>query len=100
MLIKEGPSVDYYNMYERNDSGKPEGNVFVGGSNKTAQGTALTINTWTHLASTYDGTNVKLYVNGTAGRDHGCHRCDSGVKRQHSSHWWKQHLGRVVSWPD
>src|SRR5262249_18503043 len=52
VIIKEGPNVDYYNLYARDDFAVPEGNIYVGGANRVAKGTTLPINTWTHLAST------------------------------------------------
>jgi glucose/arabinose dehydrogenase/PKD repeat protein len=64
IVIKEGSNVDIYNLYHRNWRGRPESNVFVGGANRTAEGSTLAANTWVHVAGTYDGTMLRFFANG------------------------------------
>ena len=56
---------NYYLEGTSSVSGLPGAGATVGSTDATILGTAaLPVNTWTHLALTYDGTALRLYVNG------------------------------------
>ncbi len=62
-------------------------------------GGASASNAWSHLATTFDGSVLRLYVNGTLASsttsDRFDRNLDGGV-----AHWWQQRLGGVVRWLD
>jgi hypothetical protein len=64
VLIKEGINRDTYNLYARSGGGKSEIYAFIGGQNRSAESNAVAANVWTHIAGTYDGTTLRLYING------------------------------------
>jgi glucose/arabinose dehydrogenase len=65
VVFKQSGGGMAYGLYANNDANRPAMHVNIGGEQK-ANGTAqLPLNAWTHLAGTYDGTAVRLYLNGT-----------------------------------
>ena len=58
-------NVNYFLMASSDNGGSPVGGGTFGGTVKGSFGTAaLAANTWTYLATTYDGSSIKIYVNG------------------------------------
>jgi hypothetical protein len=65
VIMKETPTALAYTLYAHDNAPRPAGYINNGGPDLDVQGTAaLGLNTWTHLAMTYDGANMRFYVNG------------------------------------
>src|SRR6185312_15650942 len=65
VVLKESSNGMGYALYALNNASRPAGYVHTT-TDIAATGTAaLPLNTWTHLALTFDGGSERLYVNGT-----------------------------------
>ena len=95
MAVKETAGGLAWALYPFGDGGFPTAHAFTT-SELWAKGTTKpAVNTWTHVAATYDGTNIRLYINGVLSAT----RAQTGSHReQHAAIAVRRRfdLGRVV----
>ena len=100
MILKEAGTEEVYAIYASEDLPRPLGAVRIGGAYRIATGTSqLPINTWSHLASTYDGTTLRLYVNGTqvgSVATTGSIEVSSGVLRIGGNTIWGEYFSGLI----
>ena len=65
VIFKERPGGMAYSLYANNNSNRPVGQVFTTAEQNSTGTAQIPLNTWTHLATTYDGSALKFFVNGS-----------------------------------
>ena len=65
VILKEQPGQLVYALYGSTDNSRPSAHVFTTGDRALGGPAVLPANAWSHLATTWDGLNLRLYVNGT-----------------------------------
>jgi hypothetical protein len=65
VAVKERSSALSYGLFANSNANRPTARLFAGSDLSTAGTSQLGVNTWTHLAMTWDTGTLRLYVNGT-----------------------------------
>jgi len=65
VMLKEQPGNLAYALYGATGNSRPDTEAIIGGSPRTLVGTnTLTTGSWSYLTATYDGSTLRLFVNG------------------------------------
>ena len=96
VIYKERSGGLVYGLFANNASSRPFATVRIGSTDFSVTGpSALPLNAWTHLAVTFNGSALVLYVNGAPGSNPG--RCWNNLDLDRLvAHWRKCNFVRAV----
>jgi hypothetical protein len=99
IVMKEQSGNLIYSLAANSDRNQPATSVFAGSGRTLYGGSRLAVNTWTHLAATYDGATQRLYVNGsqvaTRSQNGGIRVSTGPLQIGRNSVWGQYFRGRI-----
>ncbi|RKQ94073.1 all-beta uncharacterized protein [Solirubrobacter pauli] len=99
VLIKEQPSDLIYALYADDTSSRPAAHVFTSADRGIAGPGTMPTNVWTHLAATYDGSALRVFVNGVQAASSsisGSIRTSTGVLRIGGNAVWGEWFSGLI----
>jgi hypothetical protein len=99
VVFKEMPTDGAYYLYRSGYTAQPIGGVFTNGEGNVVAPSGLTVNSWTHLAFTYDGVTERLYINGvlaTSRAQTGNVQTSTGVLHIGGDNVWGEHYQGLI----
>ena len=99
VVLKEQTGGLIYALYAQTDTNQPSGHVFIASEFDTRGTGLLAVNTWSHLAATYDGTTLRMYVNGVLASSKavsGAIKTSTGVLRIGGNSIWGEYFSGLI----
>lgn len=99
LLLKEAPGSLDYALYADAPGARPEAYVDVGSAREVVGAVALAVDEWSHLAATWDGSLLSLYVNGSLVSSRavaGALSASGGVLRVGGNAVWGEYFAGVI----
>ncbi|NRQ31395.1 PKD domain-containing protein [Nonomuraea sp. NN258] len=99
VVMKQHASGLAYVLLAGSDSNRPHTAIHTTSDADIGGTASLPLNTWSHLATTYDGTTLRLYVNGTQVAQRtagGPIRTDNGVLRIGGNSLWGEYFAGQI----
>ena len=99
VVIKEQPAALVYALYSGEGNARPSVHAFTSREYDTRGSSTLALNTWSHLAATYDGATLRVYVNGAQVSSRaltGAMRVSSGALRIGGNAIWGEYFKGLI----